>query len=174
MLPQLDTSYYLSQLFWLSFSFIGVYYISSKIIIPSMFSIASKRMNMINNNLSFIKESTEMINKINKEIDEKILNVNTQSNEMLSQVNNKISEFKKKKSLEMQQIINTNSFQINSEIDEEIVKIKSTLKSDASNSISLILNVANVKFNSEQNKINIINFMNNNFHSSIERLKYRN
>ncbi|KJV69447.1 ATP synthase subunit B family protein [Candidatus Neoehrlichia procyonis] len=67
VIPQLDTSTYLSQLFWFIISFTSLYFVVSKLVIPKIEDLIRKRyaitQNSLNNSYNFCKILHDHINQ---------------------------------------------------------------------------------------------------------------
>ena len=93
-MPQLDFLTYPSQLFWFLISFVGVYLVSKKLIIPRIESVIQKRFSKMRDQIdcaqSFCSLSKEVINNRARDIEDARVKANT------------IVSMAKKKTVEMQ------------------------------------------------------------------------
>lgn len=65
-MPQLDTSFFITQLFWLTVFFSLTYAYISNVYLPSMvymYKFNKKKINKLNSEISVIKENKENVNK---------------------------------------------------------------------------------------------------------------
>jgi len=74
-MPQLDFSFYISQITWLLISFFGFFCVSKFLILPRLEKNLSNRANLIKTNTDFAKDALEKAKKINQTCDEKISSV---------------------------------------------------------------------------------------------------
>ena len=68
MLPQLDSSYYISQFFWLSLCFGILIFAFKKVFIPRMNALIAKRDSAIEKERENVTRLTEEISKLDREI----------------------------------------------------------------------------------------------------------
>lgn len=103
-MPQLDFSFYISQITWLLVSFFSFFCVSKFLILPQLDRILNKRTNLIKTNTDFAKEKLEEAKIINDKCEEKIKatqsNINNEINALLKQLaernQKKINDLKKR------------------------------------------------------------------------------
>jgi F-type H+-transporting ATPase subunit b len=81
-MPQLDTSFYLSQIFWLSISFILLYLSFDRFIYQKINDIVSKRQEKISQDLKGAEEMKKSLRLLNENYKNKIVNARTKSEEI--------------------------------------------------------------------------------------------
>jgi len=145
-MPQLDFSYYLSQITWLLVSFGLFFGISKIVILPKLNKVLQNRANLISNNTNFAKQQLEKAKNIQNELDKKLLeeqekfdNVIADLVKTIKQTNNdKIEKLKKELILDenknivniqnelksTQNAINTQIIEIVSSLFEKIYSVK--------------------------------------------------
>jgi F0F1-type ATP synthase membrane subunit b/b' len=97
VMPQLDISYYLSQIFWLLISFSSLYYVCSSAILPLLDKVLVKRSSLIENNINFAKQVISQVKLIEKDLDSKLHNAKNYSHSLLSRAKNELEEVRSKK-----------------------------------------------------------------------------
>lgn len=133
-MPQLDFSYYISQITWLLLTFGGFFFISKFVILPKLDKVLNNRTHLIDENTKFAKEQLEKIKKINFEYDAKIASKQEEINRFISDNisriklsnNDKIETLKKQMLLEENEnIIQTQNElkDIQNKINNQIVDI---------------------------------------------------
>jgi len=101
MLPQLDTSNFLSQTFWLVISFSLLYILISKVVIPSIQNILDKR----SKDLYSILEKAEKNNEEAKKLANEAFDIEKSNRiELLNYQNSFIDKLKKENSTKFDQI----------------------------------------------------------------------
>ncbi len=138
-MPQLDFSYYISQITWLALTFLCFFCISKFLILPQLNRILNARSNFIETNINFAQEIINKTKKINQDCDEDIKKNNKKMNEkMLLEIeqlknfnNTEINIFKKK--------INEKENKNNLQIKQNIQKISKELDAEIISTIKYIL-----------------------------------
>tara|TARA_B100000686_G_scaffold346958_1_gene434635 strand:+ start:985 stop:1491 length:507 start_codon:yes stop_codon:yes gene_type:complete len=150
-MPQLEISTFPSQIFWLVVSFLILYIIMAKVIVPRISSVIKNRENEIKNNIHISEQLYRDTEIINDEI-EKIKNdTETEAREIINNLrininkkineNNQILKNKLKKKLEKDE---KNIFKKKEKVLKEINKIAFNLSQEI---IKKISNNKNVKKN---------------------------
>ena len=150
-MPQLEISTFPSQIFWLVVSFLILYIIMAKVIVPRISSVIKNRENEIKNNIHISEQLYRDTEIINDEI-EKIKNdTETEAREIISNLrininkkineNNQILKNKLEKKLEKDE---KNIFKKKEKVLKEINKIAFNLSQEI---IKKISNNKNVKKN---------------------------
>ena len=150
-MPQLEISTFPSQIFWLVVSFLILYIIMAKVIVPRISSVIKNRENEIKNNIDISEQLYRDTEIINDEI-EKIKNdTETEAREIINNLrininkkineNNQILKNKLEKKLEKDE---KNIFKKKEKVLKEIDKIAFNLSQEI---IKKISNNKNVKKN---------------------------
>ena len=119
-MPQLDISFYFSQITWLAISFFSFFCISKWLILPRLERILANRADVITSNIEFANQTTETAKQIIQTCEEKISAKNIEIERQISSLvenckkynNDKLSLLKK----ELCEKENNILLQINSEI----------------------------------------------------------
>ena len=138
-MPQLEISTFPSQIFWLVLSFVILYIVLSRIVVPRISSTIKQRENEIKNNLHLSEQlfkDTEIINNLknttNKKINENSELLKKRLNQKLEKSENQIIFEKKKISKQIDKIALNISQEIIKKlsIDKKIKKkhLKSEIK----------------------------------------------
>ena len=156
-MPQLEIATYPSQIFWLVVSFVTLYLIMSRIIIPRISSVIKNREDEIKNNIYASEKIYKETKIINDELDKVRENTETEAREIINSLkettNKKISqnynvlkEKLEKKLQKNEQEILKNKKKVLKEINaislnlsDEILK-KILIKNKKKNKIKLIIN----------------------------------
>ena len=119
MMPQLDPTYFTSQVFWLLLLFLACYLFNYFIFIPKLKASIDKRAEVINKDLKRASDLLEESKKIRLEMESIILNVKIQANAIRENASN-----------EAQALVNNQILEANKEfadylkLEQEEVKIK--------------------------------------------------
>lgn len=144
MLPQLDHTYFISQIFWLITTFLVLYLVFSKVILPKIRDILQQRNSIIDGDTNIAKDIKIKITKIEEESKNIIQNAKAEASEILSNahneatslINSKINELKdeinKKLSVKEQEIISNKKEMIN-DANKEIIEIVTKMIDYSSN-----------------------------------------
>ena len=92
-MPQLDFSFYLSQISWLLVCFFTFFCVSKFMLLPRLDKILSNRKNIIDTNIEFANRTIKKANDIMEEYNSKIENKNR---EISSKVDDFIKEYKER------------------------------------------------------------------------------
>ena len=95
-MPQLEITTYPSQIFWLVVSFLTLYLIMSRIIIPRISSVIKNRESQIKNNIHISEQLYKDTEIINDELEKVRKDTETEAKEIINNLkettNKKISE----------------------------------------------------------------------------------
>ena len=137
-MPQLDFSYYISQITWLLISFGGFFCISKFLILKQLERILFARSNLIEANKNFTQETIDKTTKINQKCED-CLNNNRQ------EIDKKIADYIKNLNNNTDKKIEALKKQLSINENNEILKIKKEieqLKKDACE--QMILSIAEI------------------------------
>ena len=116
-MPQLDFSFYISQITWLVVAFGLFFCISKFFILPKLDIILQTRTNVIETNIEFANKTAEKANKIIEEFDKKMIDVK-------SEIDNQIVLFVKEKKDKQEKQVAEMTRKINKDIQNNITKVK--------------------------------------------------
>lgn len=116
-MPQLDFSFYISQITWLVVAFGLFFCISKFFILPKLDIILQTRTNVIETNIEFANKTAEKANKIIEECDKKMSDIK-------SEINNQIVLFVKEKKDKQEKQVAEMTRKINKDIQNNITKVK--------------------------------------------------
>ena len=156
-MPQLEITTYPSQIFWLVVSFLTLYLIMSRIIIPRISSVIKNRESQIKNNIHISEQLYKDTEIINDELEKVRKDTETEAKEIINNLkettNKKISEnyellkkkLEKKLEKDEQKIIlrkkkalkEINKISLN--LSEEIIRKISNGKSEQKNKLKSII-----------------------------------
>ena len=130
-MPQLDLSYYVSQITWLLIFFGGFFCISKFLILPQLNRIVCERNDLVSKNISFADETLEKAKNINNEFEHKLQENNKNIQAKISQFvkqsiehnNKKINDLKK----QLQEEENKTIFQIKQELQKSVNDAKANV-----------------------------------------------
>ena len=134
-MPQLDFSYYISQITWLLISFGGFFCISRFLILPQLERILSTRSDLIETNTRFAQDAIDKANKIKQECDSAILENDKAMEEMMAKFLNEVKQNNNKKIDDLKKHLAEKE-------NKSILKVKSDilkLESDINNQIAIVV-----------------------------------
>lgn len=129
-MPQLDFSYYISQITWLLFAFVCFFCISRFLILPQLNRILTARSSFINTNVNFAQEVIDKAKKINQDCDENIKNNSRKIEEIMSNEIAKIKEFNSNKISDLKKKMNEEKNRNILQIKQDLQKISKELNLD--------------------------------------------
>ena len=133
-MPQLDFSYYFSQICWLLICFGLFFCISKFLVLPRLDNNLNNRAKTIQDNIDFANEMLDKAKLINKKNDD---NITQQKNEIEKKIENFIKQKTLKNETEIEKIIK----QYNNEIQEVISKEKENLSKTTDNIQNSIVDI---------------------------------
>lgn len=122
-MPQLDSSYYISQITWLLISFFLFFCLSKFLLLPQLNRILLTRQNFINENINFANTMMQKVNSMNQDYNNKI----KANNEELS---NKIDLFIKQCKTYEQKKINSLKKKLNEDRNKTILQLNNKLQNE--------------------------------------------
>ena len=135
-MPQLDPSYYISQVTWLLITFGCFFCVCKFLILPQLDKILSKRTNLIETNLKFAQEVTNKAKNINQFCDKNIESNKIELNRKMSTIINHLKDNNEKKISDLKKSLNEEENKNILHIKQEMQQINDDLKSE----IILIVN----------------------------------
>lgn len=128
-MPQLDPTWYVSQLFWLCISFFTMLFIMSKFIVPRIADILDKRRNKIDDYLYKAKENKrlaeESLEKYHQAIADATQKADLALEEMQKELDKMVTEKQAALDEKLNQRISESEAKINQSKQEALDKIKS-------------------------------------------------
>lgn len=135
-MPQLDPSYYISQVTWLLISFGCFFCICKFLILPQLDKTLSIRTDLIETNLKFAQEITTKAKTINEYCDKNIENNKIELNKKMSTIIKHLKDDNEKKISDLKKSLNEGENRNILHIKQEMQHINDNLKSE----IVLIVN----------------------------------
>ena len=130
-MPQLDFSFWFSQMAWLLVCFGGFFLVSKYLLLPAFDKIISKRDDTISSNINFANETIQKINKIKADCDAKLSSAKQKNDEQIAEI---IKECKKNNEKKLEEVKQQCNQEITANIDNlkiEAEKIQKDLEKQA-------------------------------------------
>tara|TARA_Y100000590_G_C15374062_1_gene883708 strand:- start:197 stop:691 length:495 start_codon:yes stop_codon:yes gene_type:complete len=92
-MPQLNSEFFISQLFWLILTFVFLFIFLWKISLPRIGSVLKKRENRINDDIKTAKQLQTEAEKIQLDIDNKLQEAKSQNDEILKKSSQEFQDY---------------------------------------------------------------------------------
>lgn len=119
-MPQLDISFFFSQIGWLLLSFCAFFCVVKFLLLPRLEKIIDNRRVLINNNIDFAEDIMKKVEEITDENNKKINEAKEQGNEKIDAF---VKQLEQKNESEMAKIIRQNNEDIQRHIIQERAKM---------------------------------------------------
>ena len=119
-MPQLDSSFFFSQICWFLLSFGAFFCVVKFLLLPRLEGIINNRKELIDNNVQFAEDVMKKVEKITDENNRKIEEVKIKNSE---KIDNFINQLEKKNNDELAKIIKQNNEDIQRHLLQEKTKI---------------------------------------------------
>ena len=130
-MPQLDISFFFSQICWFLLSFGAFFCVVKFLLLPRLDKIVNARKALIDNNVDFAEEIMRKVNKITEENNRKMDEARAKNNE---KIENFIKKLEQKNNDEMVKIVKQNNEEMQKHFLQEKTKI-STMEAEIKQAI---------------------------------------
>ena len=157
-MPQLDTTWYASQLFWLVICFFSLYYIMSRFIAPSIADILEKRQNKID---EYLDKATET----KRQAEEALQKYHAALNKVTKEANEALERTKKELDAEIAAKQNAMALKLRKKVEDGEEKIRRS-KEDA---MIKVCDISEELAKDIVKKIGLVGVANENFKNVIKK-----
>lgn len=154
-LPQLDPTWYPSQLFWLAISFIFLYIVMSRLIVPRIHNVLETRQDRISHDLDWAASLKGDAENAKVTYESALSDARARAQEMLNGVTKSIKETAEAKNHELDVLLNEKLAESEKEIQQAMNKAQDSLKPVTEEITSLIVEAV-IHNNASEDKVQSI------------------